>query len=101
MNIETLLKGIDAGTARSFVRAARHVVDALLIEAERIGETQTPAARDYDNAELPRSAPAGGWLSAEELRGTAQRLAEAVAAEKWTDGLICAFRLFNVMGGVL
>lgn len=101
MNIETLVKHIDAGTARAFVTAARHVLEALLIEAERIGETQTPTARDYDSAELPRSAPAGGWLSTEELRGTAQRLAEAVAAEKWTDGLICAIRLFNVMGGVL
>ena len=101
MNIEALVKRVDAETARAFVSAARHVIDALLIEAERIEQTQTPTKRDYNEAGLPRGTPSGGWLSHEELRGTAQRLAEAIAAEKWTDGLICAVRLFHVLGGVL
>ena len=101
MNIETLVECIDAGTARAFVTAARHVIDALLIEAERVQQTSTPTARDYNAADVPRSTPAGGWLSHEELRGTAQRLAEAMAAEKWTDGVICAARLFRALGGAM
>jgi hypothetical protein len=101
VDFETLVKHIDGETARAFVTAARHVIDALLIEGERVREAQTPAKRDYDGAELPRSTPAGGWLSHEELRVTAQRLAEAVAAEKWIDGLIFAVKLFSALGGVL
>jgi hypothetical protein len=101
MDIATLVKGIDAATARAFVSAARNVIDALLIEGERVREAQTPAARDYEEAELPRGTPAGGWITHEELRATAQRLAEAMAAEKWTDGLLCALRLILVLGGAL
>ncbi len=101
MNLEELVRQIDAGTARAFVTAARHVIDALLIEGQRAAETCTPEPRDYNTAELPRSAPAGGWLSHEELRETAQRLAEAMAAEKWIDGLIFAVKLFTVLGGSL
>lgn len=101
MDLGNLLKQIDMQTARAFVSAARNVIDALLIEAERVGETQTPVARDYTAAGLPREAPPGGWLSHEELRDTARRLAEAVATEKWIDGLVCAVQLFSVMGGAL
>ena len=101
MNIGEIAKCIDADTARAFVTAARHVIDALLIEAERVRQTQTPVPRDYAEAELPRSAPAGGWLSHEELGHTAQRLAEAIAAEKWTDGLLFALKLLRGFGGGL
>ena len=101
MNLEALVSQIDAGTARAFVTAARHVIDALLIEGQRVAETRTPEPRDYDAAELPRSAPAAGWLSHEELRDTAQRLAEAMAAEKWIDGVVFAVKLFAVLGGAL
>ena len=101
MNIETLVERIDSGTARAFVTAARHVIDALLIEAERVQQTQTPTPRDYNAADMPRNTPVGGWLSHEELRGTAQRLAEAMAAEKWTEGVVFAARLFNALGGAM
>ncbi|MFH1745673.1 MAG: hypothetical protein ABIG44_01380 [Planctomycetota bacterium] len=101
MNIEALAKQLDASTARAFVTAARHVIDALMIEAEQVRQTQTPTARDYDNAELPRDMPGGGWLSHDELRNTTQRLAEAIAAEKWTDGVVFAVRLLSALGGGL
>ena len=58
MNIETLLRQVDARTARAFVTAARHVIDALLIEGQRVREAQAPTVRDYDGAELPRRTPA-------------------------------------------
>ncbi|MGD8452015.1 MAG: hypothetical protein PVJ57_09380 [Phycisphaerae bacterium] len=100
MDLETLVKNVDAGTARAFVTAARHVIDALLIEGQRWQAAQTPTTRDYTTAELPRDTPAGGWLAHEEVRDTAQRLAEAVAAEKWRDGVVCAVRLLSLVGGV-
>lgn len=101
MNLEALLRQVDAGTAQAFVAAARHVIDALLIEGQRWAEKPAPPVRDYEAAELPRGAPPAGWLSHEELRDAAKRLAEALALEKWTDGLICAVKLFAAMGGVL
>jgi len=101
MILESVVKKIDAATARAFVTAARHVIDALLIEVQHAEETRTPAPRDYDQAGWPRSTPPGGWLSHEEVRAAAQRLAEAMAAEKWTDGLLCAVKLFALLGGAL
>jgi hypothetical protein len=101
MNLLTLAQSIDAPTAQAFVTAARNVIDALLIEAERVRHTQTPLPRDYNAAELPRTTPPGGWIEHVELRETARRLAEAMAAEKWTDGLVCALQTVFVLGGML
>lgn len=96
MDATTLLNTIDQSTARAFVSAARHVIDAMLIEAERVQETQTPPVRQYGEATLSREAPAGGWISHEELRSAARKLAEAIAAERWTDGALAAIRLFGM-----
>ncbi len=100
MDLTKLLQSIDTNTAQAFVTAARHVIDALLIEGERIQETQTPPTVDYENAELPRSSPAGGWLSHSELRQAAQRMAEAIAAEKWADGVLFAIRALALLGAI-
>lgn len=101
MNLASLLPQIDAQSARAFVSAARHIIDALLIEAERVEATQTPAPRDYTAAALDRTAPAGGWIGVGELRATSRQLNEAIAAEKWTDGLLCALKLMALLGGGL
>ncbi len=98
MTLNMALQQIDANTAQAFVRAARHVIDALLIEAERVRQVQTPGARDYLGGGLSREAPGGGWISHEELRNTTQKLSEAISAEKWTDGLLTAIRLIVLLG---
>ena len=98
MNWKAILDQIDAGTARSFVSATRNVIDAMLIEAARVEQTSAPQVRDYDSAELSRETPGGGWISHEELRATTQRMAEAIAAEKWTDGMMTAMRLLTSLG---
>jgi len=95
MELQTLLRGIDADTARAFVDAAREVLDAVLLEMARIEQTRTPAARDYRCAELGRAAPAGGWIGHEELRETTRKMAEALAAEKWADGVAFAIQLLT------
>jgi hypothetical protein len=100
MNLQSLLSSIDANTARAFVSAARHVIDALLVEAERIEQMNPPQPRDYTSATLQNDSPAGGWLSHSELRSAAQNLAEAVAAEKWTDGVIAAVRTLALFGAL-
>lgn len=99
MKLKELIRTVDAETARSFVIAARHVVDAMLLEAERIEQTVAPGQRDYAEATLPRTTPAGGWLSHDEIRNAAQLLAEATATEKWQDGAVAAVRLFGLIGG--
>lgn len=101
MDVRKLAEAIDARTARAFVTAARHVIDALLIEAARVEQTQAPPERDYGAAGLSREGPPGGWISHEELRRTTQRLSEAMAAEKWTDGVVFAIRLISMVGGAL
>ena len=100
MDLLNLAKNIDAETARAFVTAARHVIDAMLIEGQRVQQTQTPGVQDYNAARLPRTAPAGGWISHEEVRETARRMSEAIAAEKWTDGFIAALQILSAMGGL-
>ncbi|RMF71781.1 MAG: hypothetical protein D6744_17505 [Planctomycetota bacterium] len=99
MDWKHLAQAIDAETARAFVGAARNVIDALLIEGERIAQTRTPERVDYNAASLPERTPAGGWVSHDELRAASRRLAEAVATEKWIDGVVCAARVFAAMGG--
>ncbi len=99
MTLNSALQQVDAGTAQAFVRAARHVIDAMMIEAQRVHQAQAPGARDYLGGDLSREAAAGGWISHEELRSTTQKLSEAIAAEKWIDGLLTAVRLIALLGG--
>jgi hypothetical protein len=95
MDLQTLARNIDAETARAFVSAVGHVIDALLLEAARAGETVTPEKRDYDSATLSRATPPTGWLSHEELRQTTQEMSEAIAAEKWADGVRLAIGMLT------
>lgn len=99
MTLEAMFKQIDAGAVRAFVTAARHVIDALMIEAARVRQTQTPAPRDYASVGLSGEAPPGGWISDDELRLTAQRMSEAIAAEKWVEGALFALRVLAALGG--
>jgi len=100
MDLMKLMRAIDAETARAFVVAGRHVIDAMLIEAARVEQARTPRVRDYASAALPREAPPGGWLSHDELRRTAQQLGEAIAAEKWVEGVTCTIRCLAHLGVV-
>lgn len=99
MKLQELLAQVDARTAQTFVSAARHVIDAMLIEAARVEQTAAPGEIDYENAALSRETAPGGWLSHEALRETSQRLAESIAREKWTEGMFTAIRLLSGMGG--
>ncbi len=100
MDLRMIMGRLDAGTARAFVSAARHVIDAMLIEAEQVKQTQTPGAVDYASAGLSREAPGGGWISDGELRRTTQQMSEAIAAEKWTDGAVFAIKALSALGGM-
>lgn len=100
MDWSSVINRVDVENARAFVHAARVVIDAMLLEAESVRAAQTPAQRDYNAAELPRTTPAGGWLSHDELRQTAQQIGEAIAAERWLDGMLFTLRLFGKLGGL-
>jgi hypothetical protein len=101
MDLREALAKLDINTARSFVTTACRVVDALLVSATAAQKASTPPTRDYDQATLPRSDPPGGWLTHDELRTAAQRMAEAIAAEKWTEGVLLALKVLGIVGGVL
>ena len=100
MELTKLVRAIDAETARAFVTAARHVIDAMLLEGARLEEARTPPRRDYESATLSREAPPGGWLSHAELRQTTQKISEAIAAEKWSDGVMFTIRLLARFGAM-
>lgn len=99
MSLQQLFEQINPQTARAFVGAARNLIDALLIEAERIRAAQPPGVIDYDTAVIDRTTPPGGWLAPDELRRATQRLTEALAAEKWLDGMLVALRALRALGG--
>lgn len=93
MNLKSIAERLDVQTARAFVGAARHVIDAMLIEAERVRQAQTPGRKDYRAGELSRETPGGGWLSHDELRAASQQMSEAIAGERWVDGFVAAMRV--------
>lgn len=97
MNVATVLEQIDARTAQAFVHATRQLIDALFVESARVEQTRTPGEVDYARAELPRAAPPGGWISDAEIATTTRRMAEAIAAEKWVEGVLCAVRLMALL----
>lgn len=97
MKLEEIAKRVDEGNARAFVQAARHLINAMMVETARQADSQGPAAgagaRDYRTAELSREAAPGGWISRAELDRTNQQLIEAIAAEKWIEGVVAAVRV--------
>jgi len=101
MNLTALLSSVRPETARAFVTAAWSILQALRVELEQSAERRTPPVRNYNERELSRTAPAGGWLTDEELCQTVDALAEAIAAEKWTDGLITTLKVLSALGGLL
>ena len=47
---------------------------------------------------MSRESAAGGWISNAELTETTRKLAEAIAAEKWVDGVVFAARVIALLG---
>lgn len=100
MNLEAMLGRVDAATAQAFVRGARHLIDALLIESQRVRQAHTPGGLDYAQAGLSRETPAGGWIGDEELRAATQRMSEALATEKWSEGVMFALKALSTLGAI-
>jgi hypothetical protein len=100
VDLNMVLQSIDVSTAKAFVTAARNVVDAMLIEGQRVKQASGPVARDYTNASFGAEAPAGGWISDDEIAATVQSMAEAIAAEKWTQGLVFAVQALSALGAL-
>ena len=98
MDMRQVLQSMDVNAAREFARAAKRVIDALVLETARATSESTPGKRDYETAELSRAAPAGGWISSGELRRTTQLMSEAIAAEKWIEGALLAIRVLAGVG---
>jgi hypothetical protein len=100
MDLSQAVKKIDLQAARAFVSAARPVIDALLIEAEPLRPQPTPQPRDYATAELSRAAPPSGWITHAELSETVRRMNQALAAEKWTEGVLFALQALYMLGAL-
>lgn len=102
MNLTTLANSIDPATARDFVAAVKRIIDEMLIQPPRVEPAQPPQPRDYNtatfgNGATPGAAPPGGWISDSELRSATQRMNEAIAAEKWTEGFLAAVQLLLLL----
>lgn len=90
MDLKQMAGLIDAPTAQAFVTATRNMIDALMIEGQRVEQANTPGQRDYATATLDRAAPGGGWLTDAELQNATQRMSAAISAERWVDGVLFA-----------
>lgn len=97
MDIVGIAERVDARVAQSFVRAAFNVLTAMTVEVERGKPARPPGERDYNAAGLSREGPAGGWISDGELRAATQRISEAIAAEKWSEGFVFAIQAMAML----
>jgi len=97
MDLASIAKQVDASAAQAFVSAAMHVLQAAMVEAERARPELPPGQRDYEHATLSRETPAGGWISHGELRRATQQISEAIAAEKWAEGLVFALQAIAML----
>ena len=98
--IKGVAEKLDPATIQTFVHTARLVVEAVADEAQASASTQMPGQTDYATATLDHSTPAGGWLNVEQIRETSRKMTEAVAAEKWVDGFICAVQFMAMIGAI-
>lgn len=97
MNLEAIAKRIDADSARAFVHAARNLVNAVMVEVARQKDVSGPTPRDYRSAGLSSEPAPGGWISRGELDRACQQMSEAMAAEKWVEGVMAAVRAIGML----
>lgn len=98
INWQAVLASMTPENVRAFVEAARNVIQACMVELEKVSAIQTPKPTDYTTAELNASAPPGGWITDTELRNTVQKMNEAIAAERWVDGALFVIKAIAVLG---
>lgn len=98
MDLARIAARVDERAARAFVNATWNVVQAMLVRAEEAQPAGTPQPRDYEReAAFSRETPAGGWIAPQELRAMTQRMAEAIAAEKWVEGVVFAIQAIALL----
>ncbi|MFO0971844.1 MAG: hypothetical protein U1A27_00180 [Phycisphaerae bacterium] len=97
--IRQLLARVTPETAKALVHATRTVLDAIGAEQSRIAASAAPPGGvDYAAAGHDRTSPAGGWITPDELRERGQAMSEAIAAEKWIDGVVAAIQALALLG---
>lgn len=92
---------IDVDTAKTFVKAAKAVVDATLIVAQE-SRPEAPSIGAYPSGELtvPTTAPIGGWLSRSDVHNYAKAMTEALRVENWVEGVANAIMLMSLFGAI-
>ncbi len=86
--------------ARQFVLTVQRWIELGLLPPTKVGAGPVPGRVDYGTAKIGSVAPAGGWLSDAEVKSAAQGMTEAIAAEKWFDGVKFAVQLVILAGGL-
>lgn len=99
-NIEQVAQQMDPAVLQNFLKEIARIFDALVVPPAAAGAVRMPGGVDYTTAQPSVGQPAGGWLSDGEVRGAAQRMTEAIAAEQWVQGFVALARLIAMAGGV-
>lgn len=97
-NLATAASKLPHSVLESVVHTVRTLVDALADQAATPPGT-LPGGTDYSTADHDASAPAGGWLSVDELRDRSKQMTEAIAAEHFEQGFLMAVQLMAMLGG--
>ena len=91
--------GLTLEQARQFVLTIERWIEMGVIPPGSKGAAPEVGAVDYGTAQVGSVGPAGGWLSDGEVKAVAQRMTEAISAEKWFDGFVFAMQLVIMAGG--
>ena len=98
--LNAILPKLTPQVMQNFVHAARTFIDSVAVEAAAVAAKETPGATDYRTANHDRSPPTGGWIDFDEVRQKSKQMTEAIAAEKFADGVITTLQALALFGAI-
>lgn len=91
--LSTIMSDLSMETIKEVVTVVKRYIDDALVDDIKIQPQESPNRLDYNKAGIELVAPPNGWISMSELEAYNQKMTEAIANEKWTEGFILAMQI--------
>lgn len=91
--LSTVMSDLSMESIKEFVTVVKRYIDDALVDDIKVLPQESPTKIDYNKAGVELIAPHGGWISRSELERYNQKMTEAIANEKWTEGFILAMQI--------